>query len=54
LKRWEGIQRDGSDLPCTEEEKKAFINNPQTSRLAQYIMDQTDSKARELHGVDDE
>ena len=37
-----------------EEEKKAFINNPQTSRLAQYVMDKTDERARELHGVDDE
>jgi len=54
LKRWEGIERDGVEVPCTEEEKKAFINNPQTSRLAQYVMDKTDERARELHGVDDE
>ena len=54
LKRWEGIERDGVAVDCNEEEKKNFINSPGTSRLAQYIMDQTDTKARDLHGVDDE
>ena len=53
-RNWAGLERDGVAVPCNEDEKRAFINNPGTSRLAQYIMDQTDQRARDLHGVDDD
>jgi hypothetical protein len=53
VKRWEGITRNGIDLECTEENKRDFINSPHTSKLAQYVMDQTDEMARDIHGIED-
>lgn len=53
-RNWTGLVRDGIDVPCNEEEKKAFINNPLTSKLAQYVMDETDKRARDLHGIEDD
>ena len=51
-KSWTGVVRDGVDVPCTEEEKRNFMNSPVTSKLAQYILDKTDEMARDAHGIE--
>jgi hypothetical protein len=51
LKDWEGIVRDGVDVPCNEAEKRAFFSNPATNKLAQYIIDRTDELSREEHNI---
>ena len=51
LKDWEGIIRDGQDVPCNETEKRSFFSHPATNKLAQYIIDRTDEMSREEHNI---
>ena len=51
VKDWEGIVRDGQDVPCNEVEKRNFFSNPATNKLAQYIIDRTDEMSREEHNI---
>jgi hypothetical protein len=51
LKDWDGVVRDGVDVPCNEQEKRAFFSNPATNKLAQYIIDRTDEMSREEHNI---
>lgn len=50
---WEGIVRNGSPVPCTEDEKRKLCGKPGLAPLIDYIVEETQKKSRDQFGIEE-